>query len=174
KLLQIAEMEAGVRRRAFRICRLDVIVADVVDMYAALAEDAHVVLTLRACDPVSVNGDADLLASACANLLDNAIKYARTSVVVEVAARSGGHACVVMKDDGAGIAPRERERLGEYFYRLNPEKEGHGLGLTSVRAIVALHDGRLALTDAYPLRETRGLRACLCVPSAQIQAPHDT
>ncbi|TEA78359.1 HAMP domain-containing histidine kinase [Allopusillimonas ginsengisoli] len=174
KLLQIAEMEAGVRRRAFRVCRLDVIVADVVDMYGALAEDAHVELILHDCGPVSVYGDADLLASACANLLDNAIKYARTSVVIEVVARSGGHACVVLKDDGAGIAPHERERLGEYFYRLSSEKEGHGLGLTSVRAIVALHDGRLALSDAYPLREARGLSACLCLPSAPVQAPHDT
>ncbi len=173
KLLQIAEIEAGVRRRAFRACRLDVIVSDVVDMYSALAEERGVALVFRERGPVSIHGDADLLASACANLLDNALKYACTAVHVDVMMHSSGQACVTLRDDGAGLAQHERERIGEYFYRLNPEVEGHGLGLASVRAIVALHEGRLDLSDAHPGLQARGLKACLCLPSAPGQSAGD-
>jgi signal transduction histidine kinase len=167
KLLQIAEIEAGVQRQAFRPCELDVIAADVVDMYETFAEDKGISLTCHAPRRVMIQGDPNLLASALANLVDNALKYARATVRVEVLAQAAGQACVTIQDDGSGLSSTEYGHIGRHFYRLDPASEGHGLGLTSVLAIVALHDGELVFSDAQP-----GLRAAVCLPASIEQRPH--
>jgi len=149
KLLQIADMEAGIRRRAFKPCDLARIAADVLDMYEPLAEDKGIVLARARCDAVMVAGDASLLASALANVLDNAVKHATGQVVVQVFAQ-GGRGCVVIADDGPGLPAHEYEHLGKHFYRVDASADGHGLGLTSVMSIVGLHGGTLAFADARP------------------------
>ncbi|MGZ9892537.1 ATP-binding protein [Bordetella bronchiseptica] len=158
KLLQIAEMEAGIQRRSFKPCELDVIVADVMEMYETLAEEKGVSLLRTKLDNVTLHGDANLLASALANLIDNAVKFAASRVVVDVA-RRGHTALVTITDDGAGLDPAEYEHLGKHFYRSDPSSEGHGLGLTSVKSIVGLHLGTLDFADARP-----GLRIVVSLP----------
>lgn len=159
KLLQIAEMEAGVQRQTFRQCRLDVIAADVVDMYEAYAEDRNVALSLSASEECVVHGDPDLIASALANLVDNAVKYACSTVHVSVAQQDGAEACVVVQDDGPGVPSADLVNIEKHFYRLDPSTPGHGLGLASVRAIVGLHDGSLRMTNTFP-----GLQARMSLP----------
>lgn len=161
KLLQIAEIEAGVQRQVFRPYRLDVIAADVVDMYETFADAKGLVLTFRAEEQVTIDCDPNLLASALANLVDNAVKFARTNVHVDVMAQAAGRSCVVIQDDGPGVPPAEYERVGRHFYRLNPASEGHGLGLTSVLAIVDLHNGELVFSDAAP-----GFKVAVYLPSS--------
>jgi len=165
KLLQIADMRAGIQRRSFRACALDTIVTDVVDMYSSLAEDGNVVLNACRIDAVCVHGDPNLLASALANLIDNAVKYATSQVNIIVTAAQGA-GCVVIEDDGPGVPPAEYEHLGKHFYRLDPSLEGHGLGLASVRSIVELHGGRMAFSDARP-----GLCVSVFLPAGQTRDP---
>lgn len=158
KLLQIAEMDAGIRRRSFKPCELDVIVTDVMEMYDTLAEEKGVALYRTELDKVMLDGDANLLASALANLLDNAVKYAASRIVIDVA--NLGHAAhVSIEDDGPGLPPTEYEHLGKHFYRSVPSSEGHGLGLTSVKSIVNLHGGTLSFSNAEP-----GLRVTVSLP----------
>ena len=158
KLLQIAEMEAGIQRRSFKPCELDVIVTDVMEVHEALAEEKGVALHRTNLDNVTLSGDVNLLASALANLLDNAIKYATSQVVVNVA-KQGNTGLVTIEDDGPGLPPTEYEHLGKHFYRSDPSSEGHGLGLTSVMNIVGLHGGTLSFADAQP-----GLQVILSLP----------
>ncbi|MGH8842014.1 MAG: histidine kinase dimerization/phospho-acceptor domain-containing protein, partial [Advenella sp.] len=75
KLLQISEIEAGVHRQRFRICDFSAIADDVIDLYSAFAEDRHHQLSLNVQGDCHIQGDADLLASMLANLVDNALKY---------------------------------------------------------------------------------------------------
>lgn len=161
KLLQIAELEAGVQRQVFRPCRVDSIAQDVVEMFEAYAEANGLELTFSSTLTANVNADPDLIASALANVLDNAMKYARRSVRVRVYKGSDGDCCISIADDGPGVPQHELARLGRHFHRLNPANEGHGLGLTSVTAIVGLHDGRLTFSDASP-----GLVAIISLPLA--------
>lgn len=159
KLLQIAEMEAGIQRRSFKPCELDVIVNDVMEMYETLAEEKGVSLCRAALERVTLYGDVNLLASALANLLDNAVKYANSRVSVSIVAQ-GSIGCVTIEDDGPGVPEAEYEHLGKHFYRSDPSSsEGHGLGLTSVMSIVGLHGGNLAFSDAQP-----GLRVVVTLP----------
>lgn len=159
KLLQIAEMEAGIQRRSFKPCELDVIVNDVMEMYETLAEEKGVSLHRETLERVTLYGDVNLLASALANLLDNAVKYANRRVSVSVVAQ-GSTGRVTIEDDGPGVLESEYEHLGKHFYRSDPaSSEGHGLGVTSVMSIVGLHGGTLAFSNAQP-----GLRVVVTLP----------
>lgn len=158
KLLQIAEMEAGIQRRSFKPCELDVIVADVMEMYETLAEEKGVSLHRTKRDNVTLHGDVNLLASALANLIDNAVKFAASRVVVGIA-RHGHTALITIADDGTGLPLAEHEHLGKHFYRLDPSTKGHGLGLTSVKSIIGLHRGTLSFFDAQP-----GLQVVVSLP----------
>lgn len=163
KLLQIAELESGTRRKKFEMARLDVIADDVVDLYEAVAEEQHATLRLIAGGPVPVYGDRDLLAGAIACMVDNALKYAGTAASIQVrveAAERSGHTRITVSDNGPGILPGKQQRVGERFYRLNNEIPGYGLGLATVIAIARLHDATFDLRNTNP-----GLSVSLTFPT---------
>jgi signal transduction histidine kinase len=56
-----------------------------------------------------------------------------------------GFSTLFVKDNGMGIEPQYRERVFGLFNRLNPEKEGTGIGLTLVKRIIEVHGGRIWL-----------------------------
>ena len=160
KLLQIAETEAGARRRSFTTVSLDLIATDVLELYEAAAEARGMALRREPADAVQLPGDRDLLAGALANLLDNALKYAGTGAVVRVGTEHTAEGVrLSVQDDGPGVPPQELQRLGTRFHRLQPEAPGQGLGLASVQAVAALHGGRLSFEDAGP-----GLRVAIVLP----------
>ncbi|MGO4390850.1 sensor histidine kinase [Variovorax sp. M-6] len=151
KLLQIAEAEAGARRRHFEAIALDVLVEEVVELYDAAAQAQGLVLRREPLEPVRVLGDADLLVGVAGNLLDNAFKYAGAGALIRIGTcRVGDRAVLVVQDDGPGIAPADLERIGIRFVRLDTRLPGHGLGLASVRAVAALHGGSVRFADANP------------------------
>lgn len=102
------------------------------------------------------------LKRAFGNLIDNALKYGRTARV-RVEDRADA-VVVAIEDDGPGIPEAEMERAFAPFVRLepsrNPETGGFGLGLTIARAIVAGHEGTLALAA----RPEGGLRVSVRLP----------
>jgi len=162
KLLQIAEVEAGARRQQFAPVALHVIADDVAELYEAVAEMQGIALLREPADIAMAMGDRDLLAGAAANLLDNALKYAGTGATVRVGTHTvDGRAQLFVQDNGPGVPAAEFERIGVRFHRLDRSTPGHGLGLASVQAVVALHGGRLQLGDARP-----GLRVCIDLPMA--------
>jgi two-component system sensor histidine kinase TctE len=70
------------------------------------------------------------------NLVDNALRYTPTSGAVTVGVtHKQGRPIIFVQDNGPGIAPAERERVFERFYRLDPTTAGSGLGLSIVREI---------------------------------------
>lgn len=161
KLLQIAEAEAGARRQHFERVDLQRIADDVLELYDAVAEAQGATLRREPADPAWVLGDRDLLAGAVVNLIDNALKYGGEGATVRVGtSMTPGRALLIVQDDGPGIPAAELPRIGERFHRLDRRAPGHGLGLASVQAVVALHGGRLALADAAP-----GLAARIELPS---------
>ena len=77
-----------------------------------------------------------------------------------------GQALIQVEDNGPGIAPEERERVLDAFYRvLGSEQIGSGLGLTIVRAAVDRLGGRMALADAQ--RFARGLLVSVWLPMSR-------
>lgn len=164
RLLQIAEAESGMRARLFERLDLGRVVADIGEMYEATAEDSGIALTVDAPDALFVDGDRNLLASAVASLLDNAIKYAGPGAAIRV--RAGLHhglASIAVHDNGPGIPECERGNVTQRFYRLDKSRHmpGNGLGLSIVGATATSHGGALVLEDAAP-----GLIARIVLPLA--------
>ena len=162
KLLQIAESESGMRGRGFTTIDLNSIAEDMVDLYDATAEEHGTTLVLSARNGQPTLGDHDLLASALASLIDNAVKYAGPGARVDVGVHSDGDTVsLAVRDDGPGIPEEDLPHVTERFYRVDRSRSmpGNGLGLSIVTAIATLHDGRLELTDAAP-----GLLARLVLP----------
>jgi signal transduction histidine kinase len=96
-----------------------------------------------------VRGDQLALAQVVRNLVDNAARHATSKVTVSTRS-TGGHAELVVEDDGAGIPADQRERVFERFVRLDEARArdagGSGLGLAIVKEIVAAHDGSVTVS----------------------------
>ncbi len=162
KLLQIAEVEAGAYRCKFAPVALGTIADDVLELYDAVAETQQAVLVREPAEPAPVQGDSDLLAGVVANLVDNALKYAGRDAVVRVGtAVVNDRVLLTVQDNGPGVPASEYTRMGTRFHRLDRATPGHGLGLASVQAVVALHGGELRFADAHP-----GLRVEIDLPAA--------
>jgi len=169
RLLQIAEAESGARRQSFAPVSLALVLSDVVELYDATAEAEEITLVSEIeGDPVAL-GDRNLLTSAAANLVDNALKYAGSGATVRVRAiQDRDTVSMVVQDNGPGIPPTERSRVVDRFYRLDQSRSlpGNGLGLSIVTAIASLHWGKLYLDDAAP-----GLLAGIALPRAEAVVP---
>lgn len=152
-LLRISEIEAGSRRSAFAPIDLAPMLADLGELYEAVAEEKGVRLTMEVPERLPAYGDLAMLQQAVANLLDNAVKFSPPGSTVRLTAESSGNgARITIADQGPGIPPEDRERATERFFRGEAARStpGSGLGLALVAAVAQLHGGSLALGDANP------------------------
>ena len=97
-------------------------------------------------DAASCEIDPAILSQVLANLIENALRYTPNDSALELRARrQRGSVELRLVDHGPGVAPEDRERIFEEFYRAGErsESEGTGLGLAIVRALVTAHRGRV-------------------------------
>jgi two-component system sensor histidine kinase TctE len=161
QLLALARAEPGGRGGASEL-DLRSLVESEADawVHQALARDVDLGFELEA---APVKGDALLLREALANLVHNAIEYSPRGAHVTVrTGRREGASFAEVEDDGPGIAPQERERVLERFYRVpGTPGTGSGLGLAIVREIAVGHGARMELTEGA---NARGCRVALTFP----------
>ena len=147
QLLALARTEPGARSATAAV-DLKGIAGGEADTWVrqSLARDIDLGFEL---DPAPVQGDAFLLREALSNLVHNAIEYSSRGGRVTVrTGRRNGHAYLEVEDDGPGIAPEERERVLERFYRVpGTPGTGSGLGLAIVRDIAASHAASLFVAE---------------------------
>ena len=144
-LLDLAKLQA----RAFSFTMSAVDLSAVAHTAAAGAAGSATGISIQpvTTGSVMVTADPDRLAQVLANLVDNAARFARTTVMVSVRA-DGGRAVVTVDDDGPGIAlidlPHVFERL--YVSRHQPARKESpsGLGLAIVRELVEGMGGEVA------------------------------
>lgn len=161
-LLKIARVDSGILRSAFARIDMAALCRDAADFMEPLAESHDQRLVLQVPDSLLIDGHRDLLFQLLINLLDNAIKYgAPDTDIVLSCSQVDGRCVLVVRDHGPGIAAAQRERVFERLYRLDSTRmtPGLGLGLSLVRAVIHLHEGRIALRDASP-----GLQVDILLP----------
>jgi len=119
--------------------------------------------------PVRGRAAYEDLVRALTNLVDNAIRHARSEVVVS-AARTADGAELRVRDDGAGIPEADRERVFERFTRLDEARDrdtgGTGLGLAIARDLMRRCGGDVVLESADP-----GLVAVIRMRAEDIEMP---
>jgi two-component system sensor histidine kinase SenX3 len=149
ELIDLSRLQGAEPMRAASHVPVRTFVDEAVDRtrLAAAASEITVVVSVES-DDLTVPGDERQLATAVANLLDNAIAYSPTHTRVAVTARRRDESVEVsVTDQGIGIAPADCERVFERFYRVDParsrETGGTGLGLAIVKHIAGNHGGRV-------------------------------
>lgn len=99
-----------------------------------------------------VLAEPQALRRAFSNLLQNALRYTSTVIVVGIEAGPTGYWRLVIEDDGPGIPDAERQRIFEPFYRLDRSRDratgGFGLGLAIVRKVAERHGGQVWVEDS--------------------------
>jgi two-component system sensor histidine kinase TctE len=138
---------------------------NLLEMHLDAASEKHLDLGLET-QPVVIMGHEWLLRELLGNLLDNAIKYTPAGGTVTLrcgqAALTAGGAFLEVEDDGPGVAPAERARVLDRFYRVpGSSGEGSGLGLAIADEIARVHGSELLLRSGA---RGRGLRVTLIFP----------
>ncbi len=136
-----------------------------VESITANYDHARVPVESTVAPDVVVLGNSDALHRVVVNLVDNAVRYARSGVQVDVDA-DGAFARLTITDDGPGLPESERERVFDRFYRAETSRSrdsgGTGLGLPIVRDLLRTHQGTVRLI-ARP-DGADGLRALVLLP----------
>ncbi|HWH42578.1 MAG TPA: ATP-binding protein [Usitatibacter sp.] len=162
QLLTLARLEPGGARPGGS-CDLVAIARPVVAELAPFALARGVEVELIAPAAVGADGHADLLSILLRNLVDNAVRYSPGGgrVRVEIA-RIAAAARLTVSDQGRGIGPEDRARIGQRFYRvLGTGQTGSGLGLSIVQRIAEIHGARLRFEDGD---HGKGLRVIVELP----------
>jgi signal transduction histidine kinase len=179
-LLMIARAESGQARDNMTAFDASEIVHGVAELYEPLAEEKGLALKVDTTAPATIRGNRELLSQALANLVDNAIKYARPAQIGEASAQEaeaaaqkppaeivlavrqeGDRVLLSVADRGPGIPEVDRTRVVERFVRLDQSalEPGSGLGLSLAAAVARLHGGELTLEDNEP-----GLKVIITLP----------
>ncbi len=130
-----------------------------------LHHERDIAIALDVPDHARFRGEQQDLEEMIGNLVDNACKWAKSRVAIEVVADAAtgdgkSKVRVIVDDDGPGLSPAQRERVALRGQRLDESKPGSGLGLSIVVELAGLYNGVLTLGTA-PIG---GLRAELALP----------
>ncbi len=104
-------------------------------------------------------GDREDMLELIGNLLDNAGKWAKTTINITMTMKEGNRVELSIEDDGAGIKAEQLHSLAHRGVRLDESVEGHGLGLAIVYDIVKLYSASIQLECSSALG---GLRVIVC------------
>ena len=112
---------------------------------------AAVTVDTSAVSGALVRGHRADLARVVRNLIENAVRFARSHVTISLGV-DDQWAVLVVEDDGPGIPPTERGRVFQRFARLDSARSrqlgGTGLGLAIAREVIMDHDGAITVEDA--------------------------
>ena len=127
----------------------------------------HLTIEQMLAPEVQVAADPDLLEQALQNLASNAVKYnAENGRIRFELATDAARVLVRVSNTGSGIAPADRERIFERFYRGDKSRsgrvEGVGLGLSLAREIIRAHGGELVLEEGNSEQTTFSF----CLPAS--------
>ena len=152
-LLRLSYGDAGTIRLSRQVTDLGELVKEVTASLAILAEERGQKLGINVSDDVNVIVDRLVLREAISNIVDNAIKYSRADVTIDVRVQSrGGHAVVEIVDRGPGIPAEHRQRIFDRFFRVDQarsrESGGTGLGLAIAKWAVEANEGQIEVEDA--------------------------
>lgn len=157
-MLELARIEKGVQSSNMIQVDLVTLCQDVIELASPLAEQKNQQLNwlnkpARLSSAFIVKGEPNLLFRAIFNLVDNAIKYTPEQGQIELRLTGTGTGCEIrISDNGPGIPQALRDKVFQRLYRIESSRHdaGFGLGLSIVKAIVALHGGNMSLGDAEP------------------------
>ncbi|MCU1686792.1 MAG: hypothetical protein JWQ81_7531 [Amycolatopsis sp.] len=170
-LLLLAKTDAGAMLGRRQVVNAGDLVREVV----ASTVTGAVTVGLDLAANLRVLGNQADLTRSFRNVLDNAVRYAETTVDVTVESDTEGVRIDVV-DDGPGVAAEDRDRVFDRFVRLDASRDrasgNSGLGLAIAREIVSAHHGRIWFADVDADRP--GAHLVIRLPRAEAETRVDS
>ncbi|MGV8985228.1 MAG: sensor histidine kinase [Cypionkella sp.] len=153
-ILRISRLESSEAATVAEPIAVAQLLTDLCETFAPVAEEKGQSLTIAAMGTnLTTRTDGALLAQLIANLIQNAISHCPSGTAITLAAEVRlGKLLILVRDTGPGIPDKERDRVFDLFYQVDPNraKGGNGLGLALVKAIAERLGAQVRLTDAAP------------------------
>jgi len=147
--LEFSRLQAGRLKLNLSATSLDKELMELSDAYQLKAAQSGLKLELKNEEELPVIiCDSNKLRRVFSNLLDNAIKFSKDKGTITLSTHGTPDEVIVkVKDEGIGIDPSELPYVFDSFHRGKgvEQREGFGLGLASVKAIIEGHGGRIAV-----------------------------
>ncbi|MGF1430966.1 sensor histidine kinase [Kitasatospora sp. LaBMicrA B282] len=139
---------------------VDELIAEAMDRCRQQAAAKQIHIAAGGIAGLHLFGDRGQLAAALGNLVENAVNYSPPRTRVAIATRRIASAAAIgeadgelieisVTDQGIGISEKDRERIFERFYRVDPARSratgGTGLGLSIVKHVAASHGGTVSV-----------------------------
>ncbi|TDC39565.1 two-component sensor histidine kinase [Micromonospora sp. 15K316] len=163
ELLELTRLQGAEPQPAPEPVSVEWVVAEVVDRTRTTASAREIEVLVEGERGLTVYGSDSQLATAVANLVENAINYSADGTKVRIETRGGEeHVEIAVTDQGIGIAPTDVDRIFERFYRADQARSrstgGTGLGLAIVKHIASNHGGRVDVSSTLGGGSTFTLR----------------
>ncbi len=146
------------------LVRLDDVLHDVVESSTLDAEARECLLTVSGSSAAMIRANRELLRQGLDNVVRNALQYSPPGGAIEITRRDVGDETIIcIRDHGPGVPKHLLTQIFEPFFRVDgarrPSTGSVGLGLSIVRRIMELHNGRVSAENADP-----GLRVTIALP----------
>ena len=183
--LTFSRMERNKQRFDFQPIDLSEVAQKSADVFGEHIGEQSSPLKLRLAGPLLVSADFDSLVTVVVNLLENAWKYSDgvkefeekgiEEKEIELATSAEGNdALLAVRDSGIGLSARDQRRIFDRFYQVDQKvsrtREGCGLGLSIVHAIVAAHGGGVSVQSKLGEGSTFTIR----LPLVEAKHSHDS
>jgi two-component system phosphate regulon sensor histidine kinase PhoR len=150
--LEFSRLQAGKSNLNLSATSLDKELHELYELYQPRVAERGLQLELHAEEPLPIiEADSQRLRRVFSNLLDNAVKFSKAEGTITISTtETDGEVVVKIKDEGVGIDPADIPHIFDAFHRgkgiggkKEGLKEGFGLGLAGVKAIVEGHGGEV-------------------------------
>lgn len=147
--------------------RFEEIVYEAIDHVRGLLDEVNAIVEIQRDLPI-VRGDRVRLVEVVQNLAENAVKYAKPEgrLRIEIGTDGkdeNGRLVFHVRDNGVGIEPQYHEQIFGLFNKLDNQSEGTGIGLSLVKRIIEVHDGRIWVES----EKGKGATFYFTLPAAQ-------
>lgn len=148
RLLALARLDAGAVAIKSEPVDAAGLARQCAQLVKPLVEERGLTLRVHADETVPMESDPEKLREIVTNLLHNAIQYNKPHGLIDLdVSRDNGHVRLEVRDTGIGIAPEQRQRIFERFYRADPSRHSDtphaGLGLAIVKSYLDLMGGAI-------------------------------
>lgn len=149
KMILLSKMDEDEPRISPEKFNISEVLSDVSESFEPVCISKEKILTTDIEPEIYFNGDIDAIRQAFTLLLDNAVKYSDEHGTIHITCSKKGHNInIAFENSVESITPGKHNELFERFYRTDPSRNketgGFGIGLSTVKAVIENHKGRVS------------------------------
>ncbi|MCC6068008.1 ATP-binding protein [Ferrovum sp. PN-J185] len=167
ELLTLSKLDDGINHLNEEIIDLNSLIQEITDNALFEAKSLNKSVSLNVINElIQVKGDASLLYYAVENVVRNALRHAKTNIVITVIKTLNDKAHISVVDDGEGVDDSEITQITQPFFRASNSQrvlnnKGFGLGLAITYKTLKAHHGEIQFAN---LSDKKGFKVDFYLP----------